>query len=49
MLFPFTHPCKNYKLKVQAYDLDLFKSNDLVGETTLDLETIFEDSELAKR
>ena len=49
MLFPFTHPSKNYKLKVQAYDLDLFKSNDLIGEAVLDLETMIEDSELAKR
>ena len=49
MLFPFTHPSKNYKLKVQAYDLDLFKSNDLIGEAVLDLETMVEDSELAKR
>lgn len=49
MLFPFTHPNKNYKLKVQAYDLDLFKSNDLIGEAVIDLETMVEDSELAKR
>jgi len=37
MLFPFTHPSTNYKMKVQAYDLDLFKSNDLVGEAVIDL------------
>jgi len=49
MLFPFTHPCKNYKMKVQAYDLDLFKSNDLIGEAVVDLEELFKDSELAKR
>lgn len=49
MLFPFTHPTKNYKLKVQAYDLDLFKSNDLIGEAVVDLEALFEDAELAKR
>lgn len=49
MLFPFTYPCKNYKFTIQAYDLDLFKSNDLIGQTVLDLETLFEDSELAKR
>ena len=49
MLFPFTHPSKNYKLKVQTYDLDLFKSNDLIGEAVLNLETMIEDSELAKR
>ena len=37
LLFPFTYPSKNYKMTVQAYDLDLFKSNDLVGECTIDL------------
>lgn len=31
LLFPFNYPSKNYKLTVQAYDLDLFKSNDLIG------------------
>ena len=31
LLYPFTYPAKNYKLTVQAYDLDLFKSNDLIG------------------
>ena len=49
LLFPFTYPNKNYKLTVQAFDLDLFKSNDLIGNTTIDLEPLFEDADLAKR
>ena len=49
MLFPFSYPCKNYKLTVQAYDLDLFKSNDLIGQAVIDIEPLFEDSDLAKR
>lgn len=49
LLFPFTFPNKNHKLTVQAYDLDLFKSNDLIGQVVFDLEPIFEDSDLAKR
>ena len=36
-------------MTVQAYDLDLFKSNDLIGQTTIDLEPLFDDAELAKR
>ena len=49
LLFPFTHPSTNYKLTVQAYDLDLFKSNDLIGTSVIDLKEIILDSELAKR
>ena len=40
LLFPFHHPSKNYKLTVQAYDLDLFKSNDLVGQHVIDLKEL---------
>ena len=51
LLFPFTYPTpnKNYKMTFQAYDLDLFKSNDLIGQNVLDLGPMFEDSEIAKR
>ena len=51
LLFPVTYPVKNktYKLTIQAYDLDLFKSNDLIGETTIDLTAMLEDVGLAKR
>jgi len=49
LLFPFRHPSKNYKLTVQAYDLDLFKSNDFIGSHVIDLKELIKDSELAKR
>lgn len=49
ILFPISYPSKNYELTVQAYDLDLFKSNDLIGQTTIDLKELISDSELAKR
>ena len=49
LLFPFSYPSKNYKLTVQAYDLDLFKSNDLIGQAVIDIGPLFEDSDLAKR
>jgi len=40
LLFKFHPPAKSsedYKLKVQAYDRDFFKSNDLIGEAVIDL------------
>jgi len=51
LLFPVTYGEKNkrYEMTVQAYDLDLFKSNDLIGQVVLDLEDMLEDSMLAKR
>jgi len=36
-------------LKVQAYDRDFFKCNDLIGEFVLDLWPIIRDSEIAVR
>ena len=52
LLFKFDHPAKSnedYKLKIQAYDRDFFKSNDLIGEYVLDLKPIIQDSEIAVR
>jgi len=49
LLFDATYPQKEYKLTVQAYDRDFFKSNDLIGEHYLDLSTMFEDTSLARR
>ena len=42
LLFPFRNPAKNnnYKLTLQAYDLDLFKSNDLIGIKVIDLKDV---------
>ena len=52
LLFNLEHPAKSkehYKLKVQAYDRDFFKSNDLIGEQSLDLQPVIRDSEIAVR
>lgn len=51
LLFPITYGDKNkrYELTTQAYDLDLFKSNDFIGGVVLDLEPMIEDAMLAKR
>lgn len=40
---------KNYTLGIQLYDRDFFKSNDIIGETTLDLEAAILDSSLSGR
>lgn len=49
LLFPVTYPTKDTKMTVQAYDLDLFKSNDLIGQTVIDLKPLLDDCEIAKR
>ena len=52
LLFKFNHPARSnedYKLKIQAYDRDFFKSNDLIGEYSLDLKPLILDSEIAVR
>lgn len=36
-------------MSVQLYDRDFFKSNDIIGETTLNLEDAIIDSSLTKR
>lgn len=40
---------KDLDLTIQAYDLDLFKSNDFIGQFVLNMRPMIEDSELAKR
>ena len=42
-------PRKEYKFSLQAYDRDFFKSNDIIGETTLNLKNLIEDCELTKK
>lgn len=45
-----TDPKKNnYQLTLQAYDRDFFKSNDVIGTATIDLENAIEDCRLSKR
>ena len=36
-------------MNLQLYDRDFFKSNDIIGETTLNLEDAIIDSSLTKR
>jgi hypothetical protein len=40
MVFPLSYPRKknDYSLQLQAYDRDFFKSNDIIGETKVDLK-----------
>ena len=49
MLFREKFPRKDYRLNLQAYDRDFFKSNDIIGSTMLDLKQVFEDVSNTKR
>jgi len=49
MKFDVEFPMKEYKLTIQGYDRDFFKSNDVIGEYALDLYNLFEDASLARR
>jgi len=42
-------PRKDYKFSLQAYDRDFFKSNDMIGEATLNLKQLLEDCSLIKK
>lgn len=42
-------PRKDYKFSLQAYDRDFFKSNDMIGEATLNLKQLIEDCSLVKK
>ena len=39
---------KDYKFTLQCYDRDFFKSNDMIGEATINLKQLVEDSKLTK-
>lgn len=49
LLFDVAHPRKDYALSIQLYDRDFFKSNDIIGDCTLDLKACFEDASLSGR
>jgi Ca2+-dependent lipid-binding protein len=49
LLFNVKHPRKDCNLQVQLYDRDFFKSNDIIGDATLDLRLPLEDCALSKR
>ena len=43
LLFDYKAPNENYNFSIQVWDRDFFCSNDLIGETALDLKPIFTD------
>jgi len=42
-------PRKDYRLTIQAFDRDFFKSNDIIGAASIDLKQAFEDVMLTRR
>jgi hypothetical protein len=52
LLFNLSHPIKDkngYRLNLQLFDRDFFKSNDTIGEASIDLGPLMEDVALTKR
>ena len=49
LLFNLKHPRKACTMTLQLYDRDFFKSNDIIGDATLDLMTAINDAALTKR
>lgn len=49
LLYNVKHPRKDYTLTLQLYDRDFFKSNDIIGDATIDLRLPIEDCALSKR
>lgn len=41
-------PAKDYNFTIQMYDRDFFKSNEIIGETQINLQQIMEDCSLVK-
>ena len=48
-MFKEKFPRKDYRLNLQAYDRDFFKSNDIIGSCMIDLKQAFEDVSITKR
>lgn len=48
LVYKIEYPPKDTKWTVQGYDRDFFKSNDIIGEGTLELKDIMEDVSLIK-
>lgn len=49
LLFRENNPRKNSTFTVQCYDRDFFKSNDIIGQGTIDLKKMFEHVKLTER
>mmetsp|Transcript_15455 Transcript_15455/g.26150 ORF Transcript_15455/g.26150 Transcript_15455/m.26150 type:complete len:102 (+) Transcript_15455:1229-1534(+) len=49
LVFRIKVPRKDMRFSLQAYDRDLFKSNDVIGETSINLKNLIEDCSLVKK
>jgi hypothetical protein len=49
LIYRIKVPRKDYKLSVQAFDRDFFKSNDMIGEASINLRDLLEDCSLVKK
>lgn len=47
--FDEVFPRKDYRMQIQTYDRDFFKSNDIIGAASIDLKQAFEDVCLTRR
>lgn len=49
LLFNLKHPRNDYTLTFQLYDRDFFKSNDIIGDSSINLAQAINDCALTKR
>ena len=49
LLYNVKAPRQKYDLVIQSWDKDLFKSNDFIGEATVNIKELFEDAILTKK
>ena len=49
LLYDIIHPSKNQTLNLQIWDADLLSSNDYIGDASLNLALLFEDSSLVDK
>lgn len=49
MIFKVSVPRKDYTFHLQSYDRDFFKSNEMLGEASIDLEQLILDTQLVKK
>lgn len=49
LVYRIKFPRKDYSFTLQTYDRDFFKSNDIIGEATVDLKELLSDSSLTKK
>jgi hypothetical protein len=49
LIYNVKYPRKDYNFTLQLYDRDFFKSNDIIGDVTINLEDAFHDCSLTKR